>query len=270
MSSTLDCPTTAAGHGTCRFCGEPRVLALAEAWGHEFQLDTCCPALHEAVCHEMGSDPGRALEIMDEMEAGGLLGGSLRRVADDGGQLLADWNLEVGSISQSCAKEFVREHHHHCPPPAGDRFRAAIWNGPTLLGVVMVGRPVARALPQYEWAEVSRLCVRRDVPGVLRWNACSQLYGWAARAAAARGMARIITYTLETEEATTLRAAGWTCDGLVGRHGKSWNSASRRRTDKTPTVPKHRWSRVLRPSRRAVQAREAEDQARIARKALRQ
>ena len=49
---------------------------------------------------------------------------------------------------------------------------------------------------------------------------CSFLYGAAARAAKALGYERIITYTLDTEPGTSLRASGWTCAGPAG--GKRW------------------------------------------------
>lgn len=245
----------------CAFCGEQEFARLLEVWGHEFQIETCCETMHDIAAHGL-ADPDEARELLHAMDLEAHTGQALRRVLDDGPGLLLDWQLQVGAIAQGSAKQFVRTHHEHCPPPAGDRFRAAIWNGSTLLGVVMVGRPVARMLPQDCWVEVNRLCVRRDIPAPLRWNACSALYGWAAREARRRGMLRIITYTLETEDATTLRAAGWTCDGPVGRRGKSWNSPSRPRVDKTPTVPKVRWHRQLAKPRE--EARMAELRARLA------
>ena len=252
----------ASAVATCLHCGGPETCELFEVWdGHEFQIETCCERLHEEIVEEMDRDPAFAKALMERMQAGELCGQDLRRVASEDGQMLLDWKLEVEPVDRRTARDFVREHHEHCPPPAGDRFRAAIYNGPTLVGVVIVGRPVARALPQYSWVEVNRLCVRRDLPAALRWNACSQLYGWAAREARKRGMERIVTYTLESEQAVTLKAAGWDCEGTVGRHGKSWNSPSRPREDKTPTVPKQRWSRRLDPPPRAVAAREAADAA---------
>ncbi len=235
---------------TCVFCGDEEMLEIMEVWDHEFQIETCCVATHERACVEM-QDPERAGELLRGMDVEALCGLDLRRVADGGcGGLVLDWTPEIRDIGRTEAKAFVRDHHEHCPPPAGDRFRASIWNGRTLLGVVIVGRPVARMLPQDTWVEVNRLCVRRDVPSPLRWNACSQLYGWAAREARRRGFQKIITYTLEAEEGTTLRAAGWTDEGAVGRAGKSWNTPSRPRVDKTILCRKRRWSRILARPRR--------------------
>ena len=136
-------------------------------------------------------------------------GGSDAWSAKSCGSLLLDWNPRIVTVSQARAKAFVREHHAHCPPPAGWRFGAGLCNGHELIGVVMVGRPVARRLDPARVVEVNRLCIRRDLPHGLTWNACSMLYAWSAREAKARGYDRIVTYTLDSEPGTTLRAAGW-------------------------------------------------------------
>ncbi|WP_140883806.1 XF1762 family protein [Muricoccus nepalensis] len=111
----------------------------------------------------------------------------------------------------------------------------------------MVGNPVARGLMGRGTVEVNRLCIRRDIPRPLAWNACSQLYGWAAREAEARGFERIVTYTRADEEGGSLRACGWITEAHV--RGRSWNSPTRARTDRAPLIDKHRWSRALRPRR---------------------
>jgi hypothetical protein len=46
------------------------------------------------------------------------------------------------------------------------------------------------------------------------------------------GYRELITYILESEKGTALRAAGWTCHGKAG--GMSWNVPSRPRIDKSP------------------------------------
>ena len=108
-----------------------------------------------------------------------------------------------------------------------------------------VGNPVAPAYMHRGWLEVNRLCVRHDLAPQLAWNACSQLYGHTAREAERRGFNKIITYIREEEDGTSLKAAGWTCEGAAG--GGSWNSPSRRRNTAGAFVPKVRWSRLLRP-----------------------
>jgi hypothetical protein len=67
-------------------------------------------------------------------------------------------------------------------------------------------------------------------------NACSFLYGAAARACFALGYSRIGTYILKSEDGTSLTAAGWR---LIGETpGRSWSVPSRHRTDKHPLQPK--------------------------------
>jgi hypothetical protein len=73
-------------------------------------------------------------------------------------------------------------------------------------------------------------------------NACSFLYGCAARAAFALGYARIGTYTLPIEGGASLRAAGWRLMGERG--GGSWSRDSRPRDDKAPTETKFLWEKV--------------------------
>lgn len=228
---------------TCMFCGEPELVELFEVWGHEFQLETCCADLHEALVQDM-QDPECRDALLKRLGIEEVVGADLRRVADSDGQFLVDFKLEVHPIRQAVARQFIIDHHDHCEDtPAGWRFGAGIWNGRSLVGVVWVGRPVARRLPQDAWVEVNRLCVDRSLPSALRWNACSQLYGFAAREAKRRQFRRIITYTLASEAGTTLVAAGWERERAAG--GGSWDRQNRPREDKTTTELKVRWRRVF-------------------------
>ena len=169
-----------------------------------------------------------------------LAGAKARRLIDDEGQLVIDWNLSIAPITLKAAKEFVRRHHRHCQPPAGWRYGAGIANGRELIGVVMVGRPVARMLDSTSVVEVNRLCINPDLAEGLQWNACSLGYAWAAREAKRRGFTKIITYTLETESGTSLKAAGWHVEHRSA--GGVWNRPSRERAPSGPTCAKLRWS----------------------------
>ena len=144
---SLTCDPSEGLPAACPWCGGPAVLELAEAWtDHAFQLETCCEAAHEEVCAGLADDPAWARDLLRQLGAEVLLGGTLRRVADTGcGQLLLDWKLEIRPVSFAAAAGFVRRHHAHNAAPVAWRYGAAIANGPTrLLGVVMVGNPVAR------------------------------------------------------------------------------------------------------------------------------
>ncbi|MFR1304937.1 XF1762 family protein [Eubacterium callanderi] len=104
------------------------------------------------------------------------------------------------------ANAFVVEYHRHHRPVAGHRFSLGCVRREDqgLCDVAIVGRPLARKINDETTVEVLRLCTD-GTP-----NACSALYGACLRAASALGYQRIITYTLEDEPGTSLKAAGWT------------------------------------------------------------
>ena len=105
------------------------------------------------------------------------------------------------------------------------------------MGVAIVGRPVSRYLDDGLTLEVNRLCTTGEQ------NACSMLYGAAARAAKAMGYHKIITYTLDSEPGTSLRAAGWTCAGPAG--GERWTGQRRPAADLYPAQMKLRYEKLL-------------------------
>lgn len=123
------------------------------------------------------------------------------------------------------------------------RFHNAVFNGTTLIGVAVVGNPVAPALMRRGILEVNRLCVRRDTPAALRWNAASMLYGWCAREAERRGWQKIITYTRADEPGTSLEASGWKREATV--RGRGWHNSRRRRSNRNSWIDKVRWSRTF-------------------------
>lgn len=106
-----------------------------------------------------------------------------------------------------------------------------------LVGVVQVGRPVSRNLDDGKTVEVVRLCTdgTKDV--------CSFLYAKAARIAKEMGYEKIITYILESENGTSLKAAGWKQEFVT--KGGEWNRKSRPRNTTAPTVPKKRYGKNL-------------------------
>jgi hypothetical protein len=135
------------------------------------------------------------------------------------------------------ANAFIAEHHRHHKPVQGHRFSLAAWDEDKLVGVAVVGRPVARmGGDPLEVLEVTRLCTDgKD-------NVCSFLYSACARAGKALGYWRIQTYILETEDGASLRAAGWRDEGQAG--GGQWKhtDGKPRRLDQ-PTMFKRRFSR---------------------------
>lgn len=131
------------------------------------------------------------------------------------------------------ANELVRRWHRHHPPVVGHKFSIGATVDGEIIGAVIVGRPVARILDDGLTLEVTRLATDGTR------NACSFLYGRAARAAFALGYKRIGTYILASEPGTSLLAAGWRLIGKV--RGHSWNSDSRPRVDLAPMQDKIRW-----------------------------
>ena len=240
---------------TCEWCGQPRVMDLVEVWPTEraWLFDTCCEAFHQVLVEDLNHaldlppmERRRFLEPLRELFT--EYGIDVRQVFDDQlGGVRLDYGVELeragrkgsGRLTQTEAKEFIREHHRHNPPPAGWKYGMGIYNGPEVVGVAWVGRPVSRVLQSRGYLEVNRLCVREDVAPELVWNACSKAYGAIAREAK-RERYPVITYTMEDEDATTLRAAGWVPEAMTS--GGSWSCPSRPREDKAPTCRKVRWA----------------------------
>lgn len=135
------------------------------------------------------------------------------------------------------ANAFVAEHHRHHKPVTGHKFSLGCTQDGQLVGVAIVGRPVSRYLDDGRTLEVNRLCSTGER------NVCSFLYGAAARAAKALGYEKIITYTLDTEPGTSLRAAGWTCAGPAG--GRRWTGQRKPAVDLYPAQMKLRYEKNL-------------------------
>ena len=117
-----------------------------------------------------------------------------------------------------------------------------------MVGVAQVGRPLARKLCDGKTLEVLRCCTDGTK------NACTFLYSRCARIAQEMGYERIITYILESETGTSLKASGWHCENECCG-GLSWDVPSRPRetviTDlfgekrKYPAEKKQRWVKEL-------------------------
>jgi hypothetical protein len=146
--------------------------------------------------------------------------------------------LRAVPLTLAQANALVAQLHRHHKPVRGHRFSIGAKRGDQMVGAVIVGRPVARAVDQYAIAEVTRLVTDGTA------NACSFLYARAAQAARAMGFESIQTYTLASEPGVSLRASGWTCEGAPRPHGVGWESRSGRRTDQ-PTEQKLRWRKTL-------------------------
>lgn len=140
-------------------------------------------------------------------------------------------NLQPITYPEAC--KFIELHHRHHLPPQGWKFGIAVNDGEKVVGVITIGRPVARMLDDGWTLEVTR-CATDGTK-----NAPSMLYGAAKRAAFALGYKRVITYTLQSEPGTSLISANWRCLGEAG--SGTWNRSSRPRIDTHPVGQKTLW-----------------------------
>lgn len=156
--------------------------------------------------------------------------------------------LDAVPVTLAVANAFVSRWHRHHVPVAGARFAVGAIDGAgRLVGVAIVGRPVARMRDDGTRAEITRLCSDGSR------NVCSFLMGRASNAAKALGFRQIQTYILDTESGVSLRAAGWRFDALGESNPKSqrWNrpnSGRVRGDDQHPLGVKQRWVRDLAPA----------------------
>lgn len=138
------------------------------------------------------------------------------------------------------AQAFVDANHRHNSAPRGNKFSLGLMDD-QLIGVAIVGRPIARGADNGLTAEILRVCVLDG-----KKNANSMLYGACCRVCRAMGYEAVITYTLPTESGASLRAAGFIQDGMT-THKKGWDTPSRPRTgpEKNPIGVKIRWKKEV-------------------------
>lgn len=156
----------------------------------------------------------------------------------------------IQPITQREAFAFISEHHRHHDEPEGWLFGVAANDGERVVGVAVVGRPVARMLQNGFTAEVTRVCIVEDLPKVTDHEGkehaapvASMLYSAAWRAARALGYRRLITYTLATESGASIKAAGWKEIGKAG--GGQWSRPSRPRVETRNAGQKTLWETTL-------------------------
>ncbi|GAA2830446.1 XF1762 family protein [Nonomuraea rubra] len=152
-------------------------------------------------------------------------------------------SLRIVPVSFRDACGFVSMWHRHLQPPRGHKFSVGIADSADrLIGVAIVGRPVARRLDDGMTLEV----IRTATDGTR--NANSMLYGTAWRAAKALGYRRLITYNHTRVSGPVCGGSclHWSCRSIrAGESGASlraagWRVIAQRR-------PKPGWDRPSRP-----------------------
>lgn len=147
-------------------------------------------------------------------------------------------SLQLVPVAFADACGFVSMWHRHHSPPVGHKFSVGVADDELLVGVVIVGRPVARHLDDGRTLEVTRSATDGTE------HANSMLYAAAWRAAKALGYRRLITYTQQGEAGSSLRAAGWS---VVAQRParKGWDTPSRPREDNgNDGIPRTLWEAV--------------------------
>jgi len=131
--------------------------------------------------------------------------------------------MKVIPLTLKRANEIVAEWHRHNKPVTGHRFSIGAEHNGELVGVAIVGRPVARKLDHHFTAEINRLCVIDGAP----LGTCSFLYNRCRRIWESMGGTRIITYTLTRESGASLRGAGWIPTVLKKNKPDAWLTRNR-------------------------------------------
>ena len=148
-----------------------------------------------------------------------------------------EWNkTEIRPITFKQASDFINHFHRHHKATVGHKFSVGLYEGEQLIGCAVCGRPVSRFLDDGLTCEINRLCTDGT------YNACSMLYGACCRIAKDMGYRKIITYILQSEPGTSLKASGFICDGEAG--GTHW-TGERNRGQSIPAEMKTRWYRLL-------------------------
>ena len=145
--------------------------------------------------------------------------------------------MTIVPITLKAANAFVATYHRHHKPSVGHKFSIGLSLNDDLIGVAIMGRPVARGSDNGFTIEVARLCTNGAK------NACSMLYQAAARSSKELGYKKIQTYILQSELGTSLRACGWKKEAITT--GGEWHHTHGGRNNNHPIEPKQRWARLL-------------------------
>lgn len=146
--------------------------------------------------------------------------------------------LVIRHIELKTANEFIERIHRHHKKVIGHRFSIGCYEGEKLVGVAIVGRPVARGCNFLDTVEVTRLCTDGTK------NACSFLYSAAARASKELGYRKIQTYILETENGVSVEAASWKYEYTTqGGEWKGTLASGKTRKNEHPVCKKKLYSK---------------------------
>lgn len=146
--------------------------------------------------------------------------------------------LRLVPIRLKDAPAYLERWHRHHPHLVGGLWAVGAAAGDELVAIAIVGRPVSREFDDGATVEVVRVAAD-GTP-----NACSLLYGAAARGSFAMGYTRVVSYTQAGESGSSLRAAGYRV--IAERPARAgWSAPSRPRDDRAyGSVARQLWERV--------------------------
>ena len=139
------------------------------------------------------------------------------------------------------ANKFVKEFHRHNKDCRGHRFSIGALYKEELVGVAIIGRPIARKLDQKLIAEVLRNCVKPAAPK----GTCSFLYSKAIQVWQVLGGKKVITYTLESEKGYSLKAVNFKRAAKTPIFKNGWTNRNNRVLPDTQKIRKIRWEKTL-------------------------
>jgi len=150
--------------------------------------------------------------------------------------------FQVIPLSLKEANDFIIEHHRHNKKVPVHKFSLGCMKDNEMIGVVIVGRPVARRLDDRLVAEIHRLCIKDPSPK----NACSFLYNKCWNIWLQMGGKKILTYTLTKESGSSLRGAGWNIVNVtkpLSKNAKGWKTRKNRNSQEVYYQEKFRWEK---------------------------
>ena len=165
--------------------------------------------------------------------------------------------LWIGVVSyDSVAKYYLRQSGHYLDnPPPGCLFAIGVMKmepvlfddlpvpcGP-LIGLCLVGRPVARNLPQDgSVGEITRMVLDEGLP----YGTASKALIAASVAAKKREMKSLISYHDRTKHTGCIyRKAGFKKDGITKPSKTGWSSRCRPKSEGVGSTSKRRWKMEL-------------------------
>lgn len=145
--------------------------------------------------------------------------------------------MNIAPITFREASSYINQYHRHHNATVGCKFCISVVDDDGQLhGVAVCGRPVSRRLDNGFTLEINRVCTDGTR------NACSMLYGACCRIAKAMGYKKVITYILESENGSSLKASNFICEGEAG--GTHWTGVRNRGQD-MPAEMKKRYVKIL-------------------------